>query len=81
MGELAPWGPTIVTVLTCIFFAGVLWNGQNNHTKRLDDHDDQLDDHTKDITQNALDIRELKAWKEGYAAARAVYQPQHPAGD
>ena len=72
------WGPTIVSIITCIFFAGVLWSTQNNHGKRLDAHDELFEEQSNKITENALDIRELKSWKEGYNAARAMYQQQHP---
>jgi hypothetical protein len=78
--DWAAWGPTIVSIITCIFFAGVLWSTQSNHGKRLDNHDTQFEEHTRDITKNALDIRELKAWKEGYAAARAMYDRTLPHG-
>jgi iron uptake system EfeUOB component EfeO/EfeM len=83
MMDLAIWGPTIVSLITCIFFAGVLYSNQSNHTKLLSEHSEQLEDHTKDITSHAIKIGMLEAWKDGYAAARAVYDrsPQHAGGD
>lgn len=73
MIDWAAWGPTIVSFITCVFFAGVFYNNQFNQSKRLNAHDVQLEEHTRDITTNRLDIRELKAWGDGYASARAVY--------
>ena len=57
--DWAAWGPTVVTVVAWVFFAGAMWSNQKDHTKRLDAHDLQLEEHTRDITENALDIREL----------------------
>jgi hypothetical protein len=67
------WGPTIVSIITCIFFAGVLWAQQSNTEKRVTLHDTQLDDHTRDLTNHAIEIGKLQAFHEGYAAARSVY--------
>jgi archaellum component FlaF (FlaF/FlaG flagellin family) len=77
--DWAAWGPTIISVITCIFFTGVLWSTQNNHAKRLDDHDTQLDDHTRDLNNHSIDIGMLKAFREGYAAGKQNYEmkPQH----
>jgi hypothetical protein len=71
--DWAAWGPTIVSIITCVFFAGVLYSNQNNHSKRLNEHDTQLDDHTKDITSHSVKIGMLEAWRDGYAAATARY--------
>ena len=69
----ATWGPTVVSILSCIFFAGVLWSNQNMHTKRLDDNDREHEEMRKGIQGVQIDVGMLKAWKDGYAAARAVY--------
>jgi hypothetical protein len=71
--DWASWGPTIVSIITCIFFAGVLYSNQNSHATHLLEHDKQLEEHTKDITSHAVAIAVLKAFQEGYAAARATY--------
>jgi hypothetical protein len=71
--DWAAWGPTIVSVITCIFFAGVLWSRQNDHSKRLDDNSREHEEMRKDLTDVQIDLGMLKAWKDGYAAARAVY--------
>ena len=72
------WGPTIVSFITCVFFAGVLWSTQRNHGEHLSEHDKQLEDHTKDLTAQAIKIGMLEAWKAGYADARAIYQGRLP---
>jgi len=71
--DWAAWGPTIVSIITCIFFAGVLWANQSDHTKRLGAHDKQLEEHTKDITTHSVDIGKLQSFQEGYAAAQQRY--------
>jgi hypothetical protein len=71
--EWAAWGPTIVSIVTCIFFAGVLWSNQNDHAKRLDNHD-ELHKETQDHdSKQDIALAKLEAWKDGYGAARAVY--------
>jgi hypothetical protein len=80
--DWAAWGPTIVSLITCIFFAGVLWANQRSQADHLAEHDQKLEDHSKDLTQQAIKIGMLEAWKEGYAAAVARYQPApHTTGD
>ena len=71
--DWAAWGPTIVSIITCIFFAGVLYSNQNNHSKRLDEHSEQIDDDRKTLNEHAVKIGMLESWKEGYAAARSMY--------
>ena len=70
--NFAAWGPTVVAVITCIFFAGVLRGQQSDTAKRVDAHDDQLEDHTRDLTDHAVKLGKLEAWRDGYGAARAV---------
>lgn len=76
--DWSAWGPTIVTLIIWVFFGGVAYSRLNSHSEHLNEHDKQLDEHTKDLTSQAIKIGMLEAWKEGYAAARSVYQPQHP---
>ena len=71
--DWAAWGPTIVSIITCIFFAGVLYSNQANHAVHLIEHDKQLEEHTRDITSHSVAITALKAFQEGYAAAKATY--------
>jgi archaellum component FlaF (FlaF/FlaG flagellin family) len=72
--DWAAWGPTIVSLISCIFFAGVLYSKQSSNSERLDVHDGQLNDHTKDLTSHAVKIGMLESWRDGYAAARAAYE-------
>jgi hypothetical protein len=71
--DWAAWGPTIVALATCVYFAGILRNRQDTSAKRLDAHDKQLDDHTKDLTSHSVKIGMLEAWRDGWSAARTVY--------
>jgi predicted secreted protein len=81
--DWAAWSPTIVTVLGWAFFTGVIWSTLKSHGSHLSEHDKQLEDHTKDITTLTVEVGVLKAFREGYATARAIYerQPQHETGD
>jgi hypothetical protein len=79
----AAWGPTIVSVIICVFFAGGLTASLHECIKRISAHDQQLNDHARDITALTTEVGMLKAFREGYATARAIYERQpHPeAGD
>jgi hypothetical protein len=72
--DWAAWGPTIVSIITCIFFAGVLYSNQLSHEKRLNEHDVQLEDHTKEFKSHAVEIGMIKAFQNGYATAKALYE-------
>jgi hypothetical protein len=78
--DWAAWGPTIVSFITCIFFAGVVYSRQNSHSEKLKEHTDVLGDHKKEmdlIKQNAGNDRTriamIEAWRDGWNAARATY--------
>ena len=89
--DWAQWGPTIVSIITCIFFAGVMYARQNAHAQKLKDHDGSFLDHKRELelvkgaqALQAVKIGMLEAWRDGYAAAKAVYDrtvPQHAGGD
>jgi hypothetical protein len=72
--DWAPWGPTLVSAVFCVFSAGVLYSNQNSHASHLKEHDKQLEDHTRDITTHSIEIAKLKAFQDGFAAARALYE-------
>ena len=72
--DWAAWGPTVVSFITCIFFAGVLYSNQSNHAKLLGEHSNQLDDHTKDLTSHAVKLGMLEAFQNGYAAGKSTYR-------
>jgi archaellum component FlaF (FlaF/FlaG flagellin family) len=76
--DWAAWGPTIVSLISCIFFAGVLYSKQSSNSEKIAVHDEQLNDHTKDLTSHAVKIGMLESWRDGYAAARTAYE-QRPA--
>jgi hypothetical protein len=79
--DWAAWGPTLVSIITCIFFAGVLFSKQIDNTAHLKEHDVQLEDHTKELHQQSVKIGMIEAFQQGYAAARAVYDKSHHHGD
>lgn len=71
--DWAAWGPTIVSIVTCIFFAGVLYSNQSTHSKRLDEHDIQLEDHSKELNAHSVELGKISAFQSGYATAKALY--------
>ena len=82
MDSLAAWGPTIVTVVCWIFFAGIMWQKIFNAEKRLDDHDEQHQTSRSQIAQQGIEIAKLNAWRDGYNSARTLYEQRaaHLAG-
>lgn len=70
----AAWSPTIVTVVTCIFLAGVMWNTQREHTKRLCDHDDLHEEAREHNTAQDIALARLEEWRDGFMAAQSTYE-------
>lgn len=82
--DWAAWGPTIVSAIMCVFFGGVVYARQNAQSDQLKEHDVQLEDHARDIKSNTIEIGTLKAFRDGYATARALYDKTlktHVSGD
>ena len=71
--DWAAWGPTIVSAIIAIFSVGVLWNKVDDAQRRITEHDGKLDKSEEQLKTLSIEVGMLKAWKEGYAAARAVY--------
>jgi hypothetical protein len=71
--DWAAWGPTIVSIITCVFFAGVLWAQQANTIKRVNGHDTALEENARQHYEAGVKIGKLEAWRDGYAVARSVY--------
>lgn len=78
--EWAAWGPTIVSIVTAIFIAGMMYGKLKQHDKHLEHHDDEFESmNTRfDGEIEALKIRlglgevelaKLQAWRDGYNAA------------
>lgn len=76
----AAWGPTIVSIITAIFIAGMMYGKLKEHDKHLEQHDDQFETMNDrfDGEIEALKIRlglgevelaKLQAWRDGYNAA------------
>ena len=78
----ATWGPLVLTGVGWIFLGGIFYNRLTNVEKRTDDLEIQRDDDRKTMNAQAVKIGMLEAWKDGYAAARAVYDKMaHAIGD
>ena len=76
----AAWGPTIVSIITCIFFAGVVWNRLSNSDKRHDSHDEKFskleterDEDRRTMNATNERVGKLEAFRDGYATARGIY--------
>ena len=67
MLDLAAWGPTIVTLIMWVFFGGVAWATLRDHGKRIAEIEETVKELVRDVTT-------LKAFREGWAAARAIYE-------
>lgn len=71
--NLSAWAPTIVTVIGWIFFAGIMWQKMQDHEKRLSDAEIAHKELSALVGVHAVNIGKLESWKDGYAAARSVY--------
>lgn len=78
--DWAQWSPTIISAITCIFFAGGVYQRQNSQAQTLREHAEIFQDHKRELdliksgaSLQAVDIGMLKAWRDGWNAARATY--------
>ena len=74
----AAWAPTVVTVVTCIFLAGVIWNTYGmtlrEHTEHLKMHDKLHEEaREKNQAQDVALVR-LEEYQKGFAAAQSTYE-------
>lgn len=81
MNSLAAWGPTLVTVIGWIFFGGVMWQKQHDSERRHDEADGRITKIDERQTVQEVAIAKLNSWKDGYAAARSIYDGRHATGD
>lgn len=70
------WGPTIISIITAIFVAGMLYGKQRDHTEHLANHDikfaevtDEFDQIKARIGLGEIELAKLQAWRDGYNAA------------
>jgi ABC-type Fe3+-citrate transport system substrate-binding protein len=72
----ASWGPTIVSIVTAIFIAGMMYGKQKDHTERLAAHDAKFDEVTDEFDKvktriglGEVELAKLQSWRDGYNAA------------
>lgn len=88
MGNWSAWGPTIVSVVTAVFIAGMMYGKLKEHDKRLDQHDEEFDNSSARVDAEIealkgriglgeIELAKLQSWRDGYNAAvsRASAQP------
>ena len=69
MIDWAAWGPSIVSVVTAIFIAGMMYGKQKDHDLHLAKHDTEIEDVKIRVVQGEIDIAKLQSWRDGYNAA------------
>jgi hypothetical protein len=80
MMDWAAWGPTIVSIITAVFIAGMMYGKQKDHTKLLDEHtekfelvDNEFDKVKTRIGLGEIELAKLQAWRDGYNAATSKH--------
>jgi predicted tellurium resistance membrane protein TerC len=75
----AAWMPTIITAITCIFMAGVIWNTYGmtvrEHTEHLKAHDKLHEEARQKNQDQDVALVRLEEYQKGFAAARSTYEP------
>lgn len=78
MNSWAAWSPTIVTVVTCIFLAGVIWNTYGmtlrEHTEHLKAHDKLHEEAQKKNQEQDVALVRLEEYQRGFAAAQSSFE-------
>jgi hypothetical protein len=72
--DWAAWGPTIVSIISAIFFAGVIYSRLITHGQVLKNHAEALKDVDIKLEDHGIKISRLEAFREGYAAGKMTYE-------
>lgn len=63
------WAPSLISVATAIFIAGMMYSKQKDHDEQLLSHDKRFERiEAKDSLQDVA-LAKLEAWRDGYNAA------------
>jgi hypothetical protein len=77
--DWAAWGPTIVSLITAIFIAGMMYGKIKDHDGHLAKHDVELDTMLTRLNFGEIEIAKLQAWRDGYnaAACKSCFEQEH----
>lgn len=65
----AAWGPTIVSLVTAIFIAGMMNQKLKDHDQKFIVHDTEIEAVKVRVGLGEIEIAKLQAWRDGYNAA------------
>jgi hypothetical protein len=65
------WGPTLVSVITAIFMAGMMYGKIKDHGEHLARHDTEIEDVKTRLGAGEIEVAKLQSWRDGYNAASA----------
>lgn len=71
--DWAAWGPTIVSVVTAVFIAGMIYGKVKDHDRILKEHTDEIDAVKTRIGLGEIELAKLQAWRDGYNAATSKH--------
>jgi hypothetical protein len=74
--DWAAWGPTVVSLVTAIFIAGMLYGKINDHDKHLVKHDEDFGSVFVRLSAGEVEVAKLQAWRDGYNAAASKSYPE-----
>lgn len=73
---MSGWGPTIVSIVTMIFVAGMTYGRIRGQEVTLERHNNELKDHGVRIDTLETEAEKTKAWHEGFTAGVAKHKTQ-----
>lgn len=71
--DWAAWGPTIVSIVTAIFIAGMMYGKIKDHDKVLLQHTEEIEGVKTRIGLGEIELAKLQAWRDGYNAATSKH--------
>lgn len=74
--DWAAWGPTIVSLVTAIFIAGMMYGKIKDHDGHLTKHDGELGSVFIRLSASEIEVAKLQAWRDGYNAAASKNCPE-----
>lgn len=63
------WGPTIISFITAVFMAGMLYGKLNEHGEKIDDLGTEVESIKTRIGLGEIELAKLQSWRDGYNAA------------
>jgi hypothetical protein len=66
------WGPTLVSIITAFFMAGMMYGKVKDHDRYLARHDTEIEDVKIRLGASEIEVAKLQSWRDGYNAATAL---------